>query len=294
MDKVMKALKDDQVYAVGVYGMGGVGKTTVVKHVSAQACKYGIFHHVIMAVVSQNPDFEELQDALAEKLGFKLLEETEIGRIGRLNKEIMRREKLLIILDDVWGRTELSKIGIPSYKEFQKCKSKVLITTRRLNVCHTMESQATIQKSIDFYQVARKVARECAGLPVALIAVARALGDKDFEDWKEAARRLEMSQLANPDEEKDVFNCIKLSYDYLDSDDAKFCFLLCCLFPEDYDIEIEDLMKYEFGTGLFRDANSTIENARARANSVTKYLKASCLLLDSTKEGRVSIQIADK
>lgn len=51
------------------------------------------------------------------------------------------------------------------------------------------------------------VARECAGLPIA-----RALGDKDFEEWKEAARWLQMSQLANLDDEGDVFECIKLSY----------------------------------------------------------------------------------
>ncbi|KAM5582478.1 hypothetical protein ABKV19_002743 [Rosa sericea] len=308
MIELMKALQNDEITAIGVYGMGGVGKTTMVKHVVTQAQENGLFHHVIMVVVSQKPDLKRIQGALADLLGLKLEEESEIGRANRLQKEILRRNKICIILDDIWDRIDFSSIGIPSYNELQRCNSKVLLTTRRVNVCHTMESQANIhlsilseedawnlfvkkarksfEKSTNFYDVARKVARECAGLPIALIAVARALGDKDFEEWKEAARRLEMSQRANLDQ-KDVFNCIKLSYDYLDGNDAKSCFLLCCLFPEDYDIQLEDLMIYGFGKGLFRDVNSTLENARVVANSVTKYLKASCLLLDGTKDGCV-------
>ncbi|PRQ35375.1 putative P-loop containing nucleoside triphosphate hydrolase, leucine-rich repeat domain, L [Rosa chinensis] len=317
MNELMEALEDDEVAAIGVYGMGGVGKTTMVKHFGAQAQKMGLFDHVIMAVVSQTPDKRNIQGALADLLGLKLVEETEIGRASRLQKEILRRSKILIILDDIWNRLELSSIGIPSYNELQICNSKVLLTTRRLNVCHTMESQAKIhlsilseedawnlflkkagksfRKSTAFYEVARKVARECAGLPVALIAVARALGDKDFEAWKEAARQLEMSQPANPEQDKDVFKCIKLSYDYLDDNadvsrsQAKYCFLLCCLFPEDYDIQIEDIMKYVFRTGLFRDDNSTIENARANAKSVIDHLKDSCLLLDGSKVGCIKM-----
>ncbi|XP_040361382.1 probable disease resistance protein At4g27220 isoform X2 [Rosa chinensis] len=309
MNEVMQALKDDEVNAVGVYGMGGVGKTTMVKHVGAQACKNGIFDRVIMAVVSQNPNFEKIQGTLAEQLGFKLWEETEIGRIARLNKEIMRREKLLIILDDVWGRTELSNIGIPIYKELQKCKSKVLLTTRIRNVCHAMECQKRVTltvlskedswtlfvtkarrsfESTKFEDVARRVAGECRGLPIALIAVARALGDKDLAEWEKAAQRLEKSQIANPDHDEDAFKCIRLSYDYLKHEDHKSCFLLCCLYPEDHDIRLENLFKYAIGKGLFRDAE-TIEEARGTADSVVKYLKDSSLLLDSEKKGCVKM-----
>ncbi|XP_062016570.1 mitogen-activated protein kinase kinase kinase 1-like [Rosa rugosa] len=72
IDEVMKALKDkdDEVTADGVYGMGGVGKTTMVKHVAAQSCKNGTSHHVIMAVVSQSPDLTKIQSTLAGPSGF--------------------------------------------------------------------------------------------------------------------------------------------------------------------------------------------------------------------------------
>ncbi|KAM5546470.1 putative disease resistance protein [Rosa sericea] len=310
MDEVMEALQDDEVTATAVYGMGGVGKTTMVKEVGAQFRKSGVFHRVIMGVVSKNPDSKNLQDTLAEQLGFKLWQETEIGRAAWLHEEIMRREKLLIILDDVWERTDLSKIGIPSYKELQKCKSKVILTTRISNVCHTMECQRKITlnilseqdswklfmskarqsfESTEFKDIARKVAGECKGLPVALIAVARALGDKDLAEWEKAAQRLQKSQRANPDDKGDVFECIKLSYDNLKDEDHKSCFLLCCLYPEDHDIRLGNLFKYAIGTGLFRRDAVTIEEARGIADSAVKYLKDSNLLLDSEKNGCVKM-----
>nr|XP_011461920.1 PREDICTED: probable disease resistance protein At4g27220 isoform X2 [Fragaria vesca subsp. vesca] len=300
MDELQKALIDDEVTAVGVYGMGGVGKTTLVEHVGVQAQKSGIFNYVTKGVVSQNPDFEKLQDALAEQLSFKLHEKTEIGRATRLHKEIMRRTKILLILDDIWEGMELSRIGIPSYKELRKCNSKVLLTTRIWNVCHAMECQRKITlnvlseqdswalfvrrarrsfESTTFENVARKVAGECCGLPIALIAVARALGDKDLVEWKRAAQRLEKSQTANPDDIGEASKCIRLSYDCLKDKEYKSYFLLCCLFPEDYDIPIEDLFKYAIGKGLFQDAE-TLEEARDRADSVARHLKYSSLLLD--------------
>ncbi|XP_040368166.1 probable disease resistance protein At4g27220 [Rosa chinensis] len=307
MDEVMKAAKDDEVITVGVFGMGGVGKTTMVKHIAMQAFEKGIFDHVIMAVVSERPDFERIQQTLADQLGVKLELETEIGRAARLRKEIMRRNKILIILNDIRERMNLSSLGIPSPNELRMCNSKVLLTTRRLNVCDDMECQPKISlnvlseqdswylfvrnarrsfESVNLEDVARRVARECCGLPIALIAVARALGDKDLLEWKKAAQALKNSQFANSDDHGEASKCIKLSYDYLKDEDSKLCFLFCALFPEYHDIQIEDLFKHAYGKGLFRNAE-TIEEARGRADSVVRYLKDSSLLLDSEEDGCV-------
>ncbi|PRQ35390.1 putative P-loop containing nucleoside triphosphate hydrolase [Rosa chinensis] len=177
MVELMKTLENDEFAAIGVYGMGGVGKTTLVKYLSAIALKKGLFDHVIMAVVSQTPNTRNIQGTLADGAGLEIEEESEIGRAGRLQKEILRRSKILIILVDIWNGLDLSSIGIPRYNELQICNSKVLFTTRRLYVCHSMESQANIhlsilseedawnlflkktrksfQKSTDFYEVAR-------------------------------------------------------------------------------------------------------------------------------------------
>ncbi|KAH0989023.1 hypothetical protein GBA52_000506 [Prunus armeniaca] len=277
----------------------------MVKQVGAQARKDGLFDHVITAKFTQNPDLMKIQGQLSDMLGLQLHGKTELRRAAGLKKKILSGNKTLIILDDIWNASQnLTSIGIPSPIELQGCNSKVLLTTRRLNVCHVMKSHVKVHLDVlseedswnlftkesgrsfesgPLYDVARKVAGECAGLPIALITVARALGDKDSDEWEEAARRLEMSQTATLEDEGAVFKCIKLSFDYLKGEDAKSCFLLCSLFAEGSNIAIQDLFSYGFGYGLFRDGN-TLEGARAKARSVTKYLKASSLLLDGKSE----------
>nr|XP_011461918.1 PREDICTED: probable disease resistance protein At4g27220 isoform X4 [Fragaria vesca subsp. vesca] len=139
-----------------------------------------------------------------------------------------------------------------------------------------------------FEGVARKVAGECRGLPIALIAVARALGDKNLVEWKRAAQRLEKSQTANPEDVGEASKCIRLSYDYLKDEDCKSYFLLCCLFPEDCDIPIKDLIRYAIGKGLFQDAE-TLDEARDRADTVVRHLKDSSLLMDGRNSKYVSM-----
>ncbi|XP_034700248.1 probable disease resistance protein At1g61190 [Vitis riparia] len=146
MNEVMKALRDDNVNVIGVYGMGGVGKTTMVEQVSVQARRDELFDHVVMAVVSQNINLKMIQGQIADMLAVKLDDESEAGRAGHLKERIMRGRRILIFLDDLWGRIELAKIGVPSGRDLEACKSKIILTTRLENVCHAMESQEESRK----------------------------------------------------------------------------------------------------------------------------------------------------
>ncbi|KAL6195122.1 hypothetical protein ACLB2K_030743 [Fragaria x ananassa] len=323
MVEVNKMLKDDKITTIGVYGRGGVGKTAMVKHVGAQAKRNGLFDHVIIAVISRNPDLKKIQGALVNQLGVDLVEDEEIERASRLKERIMGGKRILIILDDIWEKIDLSSIGIPSYDELQRCTSKVLLTTRIRNLCHSMGCQEPIPLSIlseedslklfmkksrkpfhgstDSYDEERSVVGQCAGLPSVLEQAAKACGYKYVEEWntavskafgdmsdnddelQKAAHEVNASQLvpANKDE-RDTFKRIQLTYNTLRFDDAKSFFLLCCMFPEDYDIPIEKLLKYSIGKGLLHYSD-TLEEARARAHSLIAYLQASGLLLDGKK-----------
>nr|XP_011468335.1 PREDICTED: probable disease resistance protein At4g27220 [Fragaria vesca subsp. vesca] len=306
MGKIMNALKDDRFTAIGIYGTGGIGKTTMARHVAAEAKRKGIFDHVAMAVVTHKPVLKDIQGQLAVQLGVKLDEKETIHEgTSKLSQVIMRKNKILIILDDIWKKTDLSLIGIPSYKMLEDRSSKVLLTTRNSKVCSSMDShpialdmlnhedswnlfvkktRMSSEKLAVVNEEASILVKECAGLPIALVAIARALRDEDITEWKQAAERLKSSQRRNIDTV--VLNCIKLSYDRLTSEDAKLCFLLCCLFPEDYDIQIEELMMYAFGKGLFREGN-TLQEARIDCHSAVRSLKSSSLLLGSKHDGHV-------
>lgn len=58
MKQIAAASVDDEIVFIGMYGMGGVGKTTLMKEVAKQASIHRVFEKVVMTTVSQNPDWE--------------------------------------------------------------------------------------------------------------------------------------------------------------------------------------------------------------------------------------------
>lgn len=57
----MKTLNEENVSIVGICGMGGVGKTTLVKEISKRLIQSSIFDMVAMAVVSQTQSYVKIQ-----------------------------------------------------------------------------------------------------------------------------------------------------------------------------------------------------------------------------------------
>lgn len=95
------------------------------------------------------------------------------------------------------------------------------------------------------------VAKECKGLLLALVTVPVVL--KNLYSWKSAFHQLRGSSAAMDIEGvvDEFFVALKLSFDYLQSEEARYLFLLCFLFPEDYSIPIETLVIFTFGLHIF-------------------------------------------
>ncbi|XP_068639184.1 disease resistance protein At4g27190-like [Aristolochia californica] len=308
MSKVFDALNDEKIFIIGVYGMGGVGKTSLIKEVAKRVRTVRSYDEVLMVTVSAKPDLKQIQREIAEKLGLKLPEESESLRAGKLSARLKKEKRVLIILDDIWERLELVDVGIPSAVEHKGCK--ILLTTRSLDVCSVMESQVMISVEVlseedswnlfrkkagdvvdspEIYTVSRDVAKECGGLPLAVATLGRALRDKDQFVWSNASLQLRRSIPTNIEGmHSKVFLSLTLSYENLEGDESKMLFLFCCLFPEDYNISVNALRIYMMGEGFFQDLD-TLEEASCRVHSVVDKLKASCLLLDTEREGYVKM-----
>ncbi|GMP93349.1 hypothetical protein CsSME_00043225 [Camellia sinensis var. sinensis] len=144
-----------------------------------------------------------------------------------------------------------------------------------------------VLETIDLRSIATQVAKECGGLPIAIITVGNALKKKGIHGWKDALRLLKDSAPRNiKGMHGKVYANIELSYNSLESEEAKSCFLLGCLFTADTDIVIEQLVIYAIGLRLFENVN-TFEDERNRTYSLIYDLKASGLLSDSKHVGCV-------
>ncbi|KAF3453158.1 hypothetical protein FNV43_RR03595 [Rhamnella rubrinervis] len=283
---VMKVLRDPGVGMVGLWGMGGMGKTMLSKEAATKAMdKEKLFTKFIFTTISKDPDIKKIQQDIGEYLDMTLDEENKDIRAARLRERLRQENKILIIVDDIWEKLDLEDVGISFGIHQRGCK--ILLTTRSFHVLandmgvdsnvifavgHLSEHEAMslfhkivgdqAEKDDDFQGLEAEIVKECGGLPLAITTVASM--------------------------EKEVYKSIKLSFDFLESKEAKHLLLLCSLFPEDANIEIRELCIYGFGFNLFENVN-TLEEARNRTDTLVANLKHRSLLDGGFRFGYVKL-----
>uniref|UniRef100_A0A803QAG9 AAA+ ATPase domain-containing protein n=1 Tax=Cannabis sativa TaxID=3483 RepID=A0A803QAG9_CANSA len=230
---------------IGLYGMGGIGKTMLAKEIARLAEEEKLFSKVVMTTVSQTPNIKEIQQHIAEKLGLKLDEKDSTGKRAELLRMRMKQDesKILLILDDIWNELDLEAIGIHeecrmviTSRDQQVLRNFMGVAESNVFLIGALESSEAINlfmkiigdTKIDYINdLALEIVNECGGLPIAIATVAHALKYRKEEAiWKDALRRLKSSNV-----EKKVYSSIKLSYDFLGSheEEAKPLLLLCAL-----------------------------------------------------------------
>ncbi|XP_052485997.1 disease resistance protein At4g27190-like [Gossypium raimondii] len=300
--QIIEALKDENINMIGLWGMGGVGKTTLAREVGSQAQNLNLFDKVVITTVSQKPNLERIQDQIAQYIGFDMKNEQGRRSEQKLWLRLKNEQRILIILDDIWESINLKeKIGIPIGDDHKGCK--VLLTTRRQQVCRAMDCQNVVQLDClnddeawtlfekkagldDFSDdsikiLANQIVKKCGGLPIAIVPLGSALKGKTHHEWQAAYRRLKDRRLTEIEDvnEENAYVCLEASFDYLKNMETKTCFLLCSLFPEDDEIYVENLVGYAWGLELYKGMDS-IKDVRSEVLASIETLKNSGLLLD--------------
>jgi len=187
---------------IGLYEIGGVGKTAFMKRINEELCcaNHG-FDVVIWMVVSKQVNQDRIQDVIRKMLDIE--DNSWKGwswdeRIHHLC-EGLNMKKFVLLIDDLWWRLDLSKIGVP--RPSPNNGSKFVFTTWWNQVCDQMVvdktfkiqsltpkealelfennvSKSIIYSHLDILEFTKDIARECEGLPLALITVGRAMVSK--------------------------------------------------------------------------------------------------------------------
>ncbi|KAF8029655.1 hypothetical protein BT93_E2165 [Corymbia citriodora subsp. variegata] len=290
--KILEYLVGNQISRLGIYGMGGVGKTTLMVHIHNRLLEEANHDNVLWITVSQDFNSQKLQDKIWEALSSGQLQEKDVRkRAAMLFDVLTKREKLIIILDDVWERFDLEEVGIPIRVD----GVKLVLTTRSFDVCRQMHCQEKIKieplslkeaKSLFLEEfgsevtfnletkaVVGSIVKECAGLPLAIITMAASMrGVTDVFEWKDCLVKLKESDM-----EKKVLMNLKFSYDCLENHEVQQCFLSCALYPEDNSIGKNELIEFFIDQG-FIDGLDRREKQYNRGLTILNKLENVCLL----------------
>ncbi|KFK40578.1 hypothetical protein AALP_AA2G014400 [Arabis alpina] len=306
--KAWKQLKEDDIGIMGMYGMGGVGKTTLLKQInnkfSEERCG---FDFVIWVVVSKELHIEKIQDEIAQKVGLRGEEwkQTEKNQKADVIFNFLERKRFVLFLDDIWEKVDLTEIGVPFPTTQNRCK--VAFTTRSQDVCAHMgiedpmevqclgENDAfdlfqkkvgriTLRSDPEILDLARIVARKCSGLPLALNVIGETMSCKrTVQEWRHAIDVLTLYAAEFSDMEDKILPLLKYSYDNLMEEHYKSCLLYCALFPEDYSILKERLIEYLICEGII-DGSRGIERAENMGYEIIGSLVRASLLMDGVDE----------
>ncbi|KAK8633389.1 hypothetical protein V6N13_014235 [Hibiscus sabdariffa] len=212
IEEIWQCLMDDEVQKIGVWGMGGVGKTSIMKLINNQLLKEtGKFDIVIWIAVSKEMSIAKLQKDIASKIGVAFCgDEDETTRAGKLFETLSQKSRFVMILDDLWEKVSLERIGIPE----PSVGSKLVLTTRSSDVCRQVDCRVIKVKPLTEEEawklflekvgrdilniprvepIARPVAKRCGGLPLGVITIASCMrGIDDICEWRNALTELSL------------------------------------------------------------------------------------------------------
>jgi len=313
MNRVLEALEDHDTYMVGLCGLPGAGKTTLAKEIAIRAKEHKLFDEVVWVTVAQNPNLTQIQTQIADSVGMRLIADSVNARASHLVGRLKREKSLLVVLDDLWERLDLDEVGIPFVEDVRRknifrnendkyCICKILFTSRNeellsnqmsckrnIKVGEMFEEEAweLFKKTAELsdesnnkelLSLATEVFQQCHRLPLAIVAVSRAMRNKrKLGDWRDALKRLKNPLRRNMTGIKEIDTSLKFSYDHL-SDELQSIFLLSAMLS--HDPLITDLLMYSTGLSLLQGVHSMNE-AQDALHALISKLKASSLLLDS-------------
>ncbi|CAK9876702.1 unnamed protein product [Sphagnum jensenii] len=298
---------------VGVWGMGGVGKTLLLQRVYGSRKVHGHFQGAkfVWLTVGQTPDIMALYRTLSAQLGFEP-EKTanpEDYKFKLYNQ--FRQRRVFLALDDVWQDKAFDSLDLAKGKG-----SVTLLSTRNLPLLeraspHIRQEHMTPLSEDDSWSLfcvhaftppsnvpcelkalAQSMAEECQGLPLALKVIGRAMFGKTSRElqWEPLLKKLRESRMQERNVEEGLYERLKVGYDLLSEDDQRLkdCFLYFAAFPEDSKAEFHDILWGWIGEVLIPGNGG--DDPRADAFSLLNKLWRRSFIESNLGDGDIEVE----
>ncbi|XP_073034303.1 putative late blight resistance protein homolog R1B-14 [Primulina eburnea] len=262
---------ESNLQIIPIVGTGGIGKTTLARNVYSDHLIEQHFDVRHWVTVSQEYSVPEvLQRLLCNEGAATEHAETLIDRVYKN----LKNRRYLIVLDDMWHVEVWYRVR-RAFPEDDN-GSRIIITTRLSEVASAIDSFSPLHRmeflnedeSWDLLrervygqehcpqqleEVGKLIARNCKGLPLTIVVIAGLLKVNKTKDyWDSVAKNINEAIATNDDK---FFSILSLSYDNLPHH-LKACFLYMGIFPEDYRIPTNKLIKLWVAEGFLKPSRS--------------------------------------
>ncbi|CAL2257424.1 unnamed protein product [Prunus armeniaca] len=244
MNKLLD-LGENDVRMVGVWGTGGIGKTTITKAVYnliAREFEGCCFLANVRECSMSHGGLAKLQKTLLfEILRVEKLEVTNVDKGVTMIKEWLRRRKVLLVLDDVDDMEQLHKLvgacdwfGVGS-RIIITTRDKQLLTAHDVNLIHEVKilddpealelfccnAFKRSEPPLGYDKLARRAIRYAQGLPLALKVLGSCLYRGSIGKWEAALHGFKSPKIQN---------VLKISYNALDHSVQQVFLDIACFF----------------------------------------------------------------
>jgi hypothetical protein len=267
VEEVMTLLgkRSDDVRILGIYGMGGIGKTSLSNAIYERASYQFEAHCFIDRIREQSrsttPGLIDLKiELISEILGEREINTRNDRRLSEMIANRLRTKKVFIVLDDVDGKDQLDALA--GSRDWFGKGSRIIITSRD---CHLLkgyvddtykvkvlnEAQALgvfSRKAFkkphpeeNYVQLSKEVVSYAHGLPLALEVFGSSLFGKTMDVWKSARDKFK----ENPDSE--ILDKLKISFDGLEDLDKELFLDIACFFNGENRDRIRHILESTLG-----------------------------------------------
>ncbi|XP_062079269.1 disease resistance protein Roq1-like [Humulus lupulus] len=252
---------------VGIYGMGGLGKTTLADVIFKQLC-HKFDNHCFLRNFREQLEKHGSTDVVKDFFETLSGEKNIVLEYLDSVKKRLRHKKLLIVVDDVVDPLECHSL-LKDLHAWLNSESKVIITSRDKQVLRniigdvdekmwlyslqTLNREKALElfylhaftgKAVDqnYKELSEKFVDYAQGLPLALKVLGSQLFGKDKNVWQRM-----LSKLKKVDPDQRIVKVLRISFDGLEEIEKNIFLDIACFFRGKYENDVKDVLDACYG-----------------------------------------------